>query len=226
MLKFFVCGRKEKKEQVQQKQTLTPQKQTLAQQQKRLAYLSSMLAMNKEILKERSANLRKEENKFKEMAATGQRIEAERQYTVFKTLKEEHSKTQKLVTIIEKAILQLKGSMETNSMLGALDNVNKTQKVVEMNSEQIEEVLMDRREREQERRENLNIIDQMLTGTEEERTEFEEAYRQIRREAFEEEAMRVNAQGVNVNMQRVQNANGIQNQKNSKRYQTLDLQAI
>jgi len=202
-MKFFGGGKKEEpKKPVQQQPQILPGGLTpeQVQQQQGLAKLAKQLAESKERIDLQYAKIEKQEAKIKELIAKGKRTEAKRQLMTFKMLQEELMKSENLVTTLEKAKVQLEASLETKSMIDALKTANEIQKQLDQNRDQIEDVLMDRKELEQDQKEISNLISELANGTEEEREEIDELYKQYEKEVFEEKAMNLNTKPVNVNV--------------------------
>ena len=202
-MKFFGGGKKEeKKPQQQQPQTLpggmTPEQ---VQQQQALAKLAKQLAESKEKIDAQYAKIEKQEAKIKDLISKGKRTEAKRQLMTFKMLQDELVKSENLVTTLEKAKVQLEASLETKSMIDALRVANDIQRQLDSNRDQIEDVLMDRKDLEQDQKDISNLISELANGTEEEREEIDELYKQYEQEIFMAKADGINLNPVKVDVQ-------------------------
>lgn len=206
-MKFFGGGKK--KEAAPQPQQAVPQQQTLPggmtqqqlQQQQTLAKLSKQLAESKERIDNSYIKIEKQEAKVKELISKGKRNEAKRQLMTFKMLQQELIKQENLVTTLEKAKVQLEASVETKNMIDVLKQANEIQKDIDSHRDELEDVLMDRKDLEMDQKEISNLIAELANGTEEEREEIDDLYKQYEQEVFQDKADQINQATLNTNVQ-------------------------
>lgn len=205
MIMQFFRGNAKKEEKKPQQQS-TPQTlpggMTLeqAQQQQTLVTLSEQLAESKDRIDTMYTKIEKQETKIKDLISRGKRTEAKRQLMTFKMIQDELVKSENLVTTLEKAKVQLEASLEINSMIGVLRTANEIQKQLDANRDEIENVLMDRKDLEQDQKDLSNLISELANGTEEEREEINELYEKYEHEVLGEQIMNINAKPVDVNV--------------------------
>lgn len=203
-MKFFGGGAKkeEKKPQQQAAPPTNPGGMTPDQvkQQQALVSLTKELAASKERIDQQYEKIEKQETKIKELIAKGKRTEAKRQLMTFKNLQAQLEQQENLITTLEKTKVQLEASLSTKSMIDVLAKANEIQKQLDSNRDQIEDVLMDRKELEQDQKEISNLISELANGTEEEKEELDDLFKQYEKQVFEEKAMSINTNPVNVNV--------------------------
>ena len=170
------------------------------QQQQALVRISKQVAESKEKIDEQYERIEKEELKIKDLIAKGKRTAAKRQLAMFKILQDQLNKSENLLTVLEKSKIQLMTSLETKNMTDAISIANKLQSELNSNIDEIQDILLDRKELEQDQKEIANLISGLANGTEEEREEIDELYEQYEKEVVNERILNINTDPVNANI--------------------------
>lgn len=197
MLSKFFGNRGEKPQ-----QQPTPQAQSSrnsdqqVEQQRTLAQLSKKVAEANERIDKLYSKIEKQETKIKELISKGKKTEAKRQLITFKMNQEELVKAENIVTILEKAKIQLESSLETSSMVTILRDVNQVQTTINASRDVIEDVLMERKELEQDEKEMGALIAELANnGCESE--EIDELYAKFEEDLLGKKITDINSNPVN-----------------------------
>jgi hypothetical protein len=132
------------------------------------------------------AKLEKKEGQIKELLKANKREEARRQITLFKVMKDQIVNLENLGTTLEKELIKLEVNIQSAELVKALKTANDLQKDQEKLRDDLENVVMDLKEKEAQENEIKNLLQELSTGTEEENQEVDNLMNQFERENMEE----------------------------------------
>jgi len=130
--------------------------------------------------------LEKKEGQIKELLKANKREEARRQLTLFKVMKDQIVNLENLGTTLEKELIKLEVNIQSSELVKALKSANELQKDQEKLRDDLENVVMDLKEKEAQENEIKNLLQELSTGTEEENQEIDNLMNQFERENMDE----------------------------------------
>lgn len=130
--------------------------------------------------------LQKKENQIKELMKANKREEARRQMTLFKVMKDQIVNLENLGTTLEKELIKLEVNLQSAELIRALQTANTLQKDQEKLRDDLENVVMDLKEKEAQESEIKNLLQELSQGTEEENQDIDNMMNQFEKDLMDE----------------------------------------
>jgi len=142
------------------------------------------------------SKLTRKEDQIKQLLKANKREEARRQLALFKTMKDQIVNLENLCTTLEKELIKLEVNMQSASLVKALQTANEMQKDQEKLRDDLENVVMDLKEREQQEHEIRNLVQELSGGTAEENEEIDAMLGEFEKQVMDEKMDSLNSMPV------------------------------
>jgi len=130
--------------------------------------------------------LTKKENQIKELLKMNKRDEARRQMALFKVMKDQIVNLENLGTTLEKELIKLEVNMQSATLVKALQAANDLQKDQEKLRDNLENIVMDLKEKEAQENEIKNLLQELSNGTEEENQDIDNMLNDFEKQVMDE----------------------------------------
>jgi len=135
--------------------------------------------------------LTKKEVQIKSLLATGKRDEARRHLTLFKVMKDQIVNLENLCTTLEKELIRLEVNMQSATLVVALQQANELQKDQDKLRDNLENIVMDLKEKEAQENEIKNLLSELSTGTEEENEDIDRMMNEMEQDVHDQKAQQI-----------------------------------
>jgi hypothetical protein len=162
------------------------------ERQRKLVNMQKTLEEMREKIEVYYAKCDQKQAKVKELIRQKKKNEAKRQLQVLKAIQEELAKQENMCIILEKTKIQLEVAADTSKMVDVFKDAVSLQKEAEKNREFLEDFLIDKREMDEQNKEIGNLLNDIAAGTEEEKEEIDDLYKELEQEVLDEQIDNIN----------------------------------
>jgi len=155
-----------------QHQNTTARDQDFASQEK-LVSIKKATEESRQNVEKFYEKLTRKETQIKELLKMNKKDEARRQLALFKTMKDQIVNLENLCTTLEKELIKLEVNMQSANLVKALQTANELQKDQEKLRDNLENIVMDLKEKEVQENEIKNLLQELSNGNPEENEELD-----------------------------------------------------
>jgi len=187
MFKNLFGGKKEEKKvnQPTVQQNNTARDQDFASQEK-LVSIKRATEESRQNVEKFYEKLTRKETQIKELLKMNKRDEARRQLALFKTMKDQIMNLENLCTTLEKELIKLEVNMQSANLVKALQTANELQKDQEKLRDNLENIVMDLKEKEAQENEIKNLLQELSQGNPEENEEIDNMLGEFEKQVMDE----------------------------------------
>jgi len=193
MFKGLFGGKKEEiKVNKPQAQATPSEKDQEFKNQEKLVSIKKATEESRQNVEKFYEKLTRKEAQIKELLKQNKRDEARRQLALFKTMKDQIVNLENLCTTLEKELIKLEVSMQSANLVKALQTANELQKDQEKLRDNLENIVMDLKEKEAQEAEIKNLLQELSTGNPEENEEIDNMLGEFEKQVMEEKMDNLN----------------------------------
>lgn len=194
MFKNLFGGKKEEKkvnQPVAQQQNSSARDQEFANQEK-LISIQKATQESRQNVEKFYEKLTRKEAQIKELLRLNKRDEARRQLALFKTMKDQIVNLENLGTTLEKELIKLEVNLQSANLVKALQTANELQKDQEKLRDNLENIVMDLKEKEAQENEIKNLLSELSQGNPEENEEIDNMLGEFEKQVMDEKMDSIN----------------------------------
>jgi len=164
------------------------------------------------------------EQQIKQLLRQNKKEEARRQLTMFKVMKDQIIHLEQLCSTLEKELIKLEVNIQSGNLINALQTAQSMQKDQEKLRDNLENIVMDLKDKEAQENEIKNLLTELNAENPEEQEELDSMLSEFERQVVEDKMKSITNAPVKQIAQQNQNLNQ-QNQNVNQQYQNVNQQS-
>ena len=209
-MKALFGKKKEEKKGPVQVQQPNPREADFAKQEK-LVSIKKATEESRKSVEDFYTKLTRKENQIKDLLKQNKRDEARRQLGLFKTMKDQIINLENLCTTLERELIKLEVNMQSEKLVEVFKTANDLLKGQDKFRDDLENLVMDLKERDAQDQELKNLMQELVQGNPEETEEIDQLMNQFEQEVVDEKMNSITNVPVKNNIQIQQPQIQIQN---------------